>query len=379
MPTKKRILLEDANGKLPEANVPTRLTTEALANTFLTADEVAPQVQAAVAGLDPSSGFIITRDSDGCLVIVNEPAPAPILLGAPSLTALVAGKSQATATWAAPSTLDPLAPITDYDIRYRIVGAGSWNYFAHTASAALTRAITGLANGTVNNYEVQVAAVNAAGIGAYSTSMTVIPGAVNTTVFSHTGAVASADLVTTMPTVGPEAWTGTVGNWEVTSGKIAGKSTAAGNLISAGVGAYGLTTLNTSLNIDTLAGTAISHRIYFKLVDTSTYIYLGVGVSSAGVPSFSAVCLVNGVVITNTFGMPAGAIPSATAAADYPISVVQLTSTTYSVTVGSTNRTITLASDPGAPMAAANKVGITTNSARVKHSNLTVAVNGYYN
>lgn len=344
------------------------------------AAQVPELIEAAVVEMSPITSIeaLVTHDPDGCLVFVTVPEPAPLPLGAPTLTALVPGKNQAAATWTAPSTLDPLAPITDYSVRYRIVGTGSWNYFAHTASTALTRTITGLANGAANNYEVQVAAVNAAGIGAYSASLTAIPGAVNGTVFSHTGAVDAAELVGTMPTVGPEAWIGTAGNWEITGGKISGKSTAAGNLETVNTGAYGLVTLTDTLNIETLAAaTAISSRMYVKYIDSSNYAYLSVGVNTSGTCSFSFVCLSAGVTITNTFGMPAGAIPAATAAANYAVTITQLTPTTYSVTIGSTTRTVTLASDPG--LAGSSRIGITTNTTRVKHSNLTVAVNGYYN
>lgn len=75
------------------------------------------------------------------------------------------GAGSIKVTWSAPVWDGGSAP-TDYVVQYRRLGTSTWTTWAHTASAALTQTLTGLTSGST--YEVQVAAVNAAGTGSFS-------------------------------------------------------------------------------------------------------------------------------------------------------------------------------------------------------------------
>jgi len=106
-----------------------------------------------------------------------------------------AGSGQVSLSWTAPSTNNGSA-ITDYTVRYSSNGGSSWTTFRRSASKAITATITGLTNGT--SYLFQVAAVNGAGTGSWSSnSSTVTP--------------------RTVPSV-PTSVTGTAGNGQVSLG-----------------------------------------------------------------------------------------------------------------------------------------------------------------
>jgi len=70
-------------------------------------------------------------------------------------------------SWAAPLSNGGSA-LTDYTLSYRKQGDASWSEFVHTASAATSRTVTGLAD--TSNYEFRIAAVNTNGTGPWSTS-----------------------------------------------------------------------------------------------------------------------------------------------------------------------------------------------------------------
>lgn len=82
-------------------------------------------------------------------------------------------------SWTAPAS-DGGSPITDYTIEFSSNGGTSWSAFGHTASTSTTATITGLSNGYT--YINRIAAVNAVGASAYSSSssgvlIAVVPGA----------------------------------------------------------------------------------------------------------------------------------------------------------------------------------------------------------
>lgn len=98
-----------------------------------------------------------------------EPPLVPAQVTGLSLTH---GSGSITATWTAPSPRG--SAVTDYVVQYRTTtGPGAWQTFADGTSTATTATITGLANGT--SYDVQVAAVNGVGQGAYSSAVTDTP------------------------------------------------------------------------------------------------------------------------------------------------------------------------------------------------------------
>ena len=101
------------------------------------------------------------------LVVIDAHTPGtPTGLTASGLNA------SASLSWTAP-TDNGGSPITDYTVQYKPNGGGSWFTFSHTVSTATTQTVTGLTNGTL--YLFQIAAVNAAGTGTYSSSASATP------------------------------------------------------------------------------------------------------------------------------------------------------------------------------------------------------------
>jgi surface protein len=133
-------------------------------------------VVAARAVLSPGKSWTIT-DGGGESV-------AP---GAPTGVSGTAGSSQVSLSWTAPSDNGGSA-ITDYVVQYSSDSGSSWMTFSDGTSTDTTATVTGLTAGTA--YVFQVAAVNAAGTGSYSTpSSSVTP---YTTPGAPTGVVGTA-------------------------------------------------------------------------------------------------------------------------------------------------------------------------------------------
>ena len=114
------------------------------------------------------------------------PADVPTgLLATPGVTVM-------SLVWTAPSFTGGAA-VTDYTVQFRTsAGPGSWSTFAHSASGSPAAVVTGLANGT--SYDFQVAAVNSAGTGPYSSSVTASPYTVPGTPTSLSGTVGNAQV-----------------------------------------------------------------------------------------------------------------------------------------------------------------------------------------
>src|SRR5579862_4597554 len=96
------------------------------------------------------------------------PATAP---SAPTGLTPTAGNAQVALTWTAGATGG--SAITDYTVQFSDNGGSSWQTFSHTASTTAAATVTGLTNGTL--YTFQVAAVNAAGTSAFSSTTTATP------------------------------------------------------------------------------------------------------------------------------------------------------------------------------------------------------------
>ena len=90
--------------------------------------------------------------------------------GAPQRVYGSAGNGRVGLWWTAP-WFDVSLPVIDYVVQYRVVG-GEWATFADGVTAATAVSVTGLTNEV--NYEFQVAAVNAAGMGPMSTTSGVV-------------------------------------------------------------------------------------------------------------------------------------------------------------------------------------------------------------
>ena len=130
-----------------------------------------------------------------------------IVPGAPTSVAGVAGNGQVVVSWTAPSSTGGSA-ITDYTVQYSSNGGSTWSTFTHTASASTSLTVTGLTNGTA--YVFQVAAVNAAGRGSYSsTSASVTPKSSDSTL---SNLVSSASTLSPGFTSGNQTYTLVVTN-----------------------------------------------------------------------------------------------------------------------------------------------------------------------
>jgi hypothetical protein len=82
------------------------------------------------------------------------------------------GNAQVNVSWTAPAS-NGGSVITDYAVQYAVSPPGSvFNNFSHTASPATSMIVTGLTNGT--GYVFRVAAINAIGQSAYSTTSAVV-------------------------------------------------------------------------------------------------------------------------------------------------------------------------------------------------------------
>ena len=133
---------------------------------------------------------------------------------APTSLTATAGNSQLALAWTAPS--DPgTSAITGYVVEYTPSGGAAQT--VNTGSTSTSYTLTGLTSGT--SYSVRVAAVNAAGTGAYSQAVTRTPNATALTPLSGltTNGTASGSGTAASPLV----WAGSI-QWGGVSGSSAG-------------------------------------------------------------------------------------------------------------------------------------------------------------
>lgn len=100
----------------------------------------------------------------------DQVSTVPGALEAPENLQLTHGDDSAGVSWAAPTSTGGL-PVVGYSVRYSDDGGANWQ--TETFGTATGQTLGGLTNGT--EYEVQVAAINTGGIGAYTASQTVTP------------------------------------------------------------------------------------------------------------------------------------------------------------------------------------------------------------
>ena len=99
------------------------------------------------------------------------PAP-PGVPSAPSRLAATALNASVALTWAAPS-FNGGATVSDYVVEYSANNSSTWTTFADGTSASPSATVTGLTNGVM--YAFRVSAVNSAGRGAFSTTVSATP------------------------------------------------------------------------------------------------------------------------------------------------------------------------------------------------------------
>lgn len=351
-------------------------------NGRLSEENIDILVGEAVAQSTPVPAGILTRRSDGALVLIAPVEPAPAVPSAPSNVTVTPGVSQAAISWsaaAAPSN----GPISDYQIEYKPVSASTWTVFTHTPSTGLSATITGLANSVA--YVVRVAGINISGIGAYATSANFTPGAVNGVVYSDSFSRTASEIVGTTPNVGQSAYSGAVNQFQVDGSRMVGKSTATGSPVTYDMKAKGDKTIDVVARMSTEASSAVTtRRFYIAWVDTANNMYIQIGVSTAGVATITLAGNFAGTFFTFATGFPTNTIPSTTAIADYSISFT-LTGTVWSLTVNGTTRPATagsgaLTTEQLAAISNATMVAYTaaTTPGNVIWDNVSVSVNGTY-
>jgi hypothetical protein len=169
--------------------------------------------------------------------------------GAPTSVAGVAGNGQVVVSWTAPSSTGGSA-ITDYTVQYSSNGGSTWSTFTHTASASTSLTVTGLTNGTA--YVFQVAAVNAAGRGSYSsTSASVTPKSSDSTL---SNLVSSASTLSPGFTSGNQTYTLVVTN-STSSITLTPTTTDAGATVK--IGGISVTSGTASGSISLNVGTTV--------------------------------------------------------------------------------------------------------------------------
>lgn len=120
-----------------------------------------------ITGLTPGTTYyidILSTDSSGNLAEVDAGSLMTTAYTVPdsptALTATAVASTSVTLSWTAPAQTGGQA-ITDYLIQYKAAASSSYTTFAHAASTATSRMVTGLASSTV--YAFQVSAVNSVG------------------------------------------------------------------------------------------------------------------------------------------------------------------------------------------------------------------------
>jgi len=136
-------------------------------------DDVSIATSATVTGLTNGTSYVFRvtaintagTGTPSAASAAAKPVAATVVPGVPTNVQGIAGQLSVNLSWTAPLERTG-ATITDFAIQYSSDAGGSWNTFPHTASTATAATVTGLMGGT--SYIFRVAAVNAAGTGAYS-------------------------------------------------------------------------------------------------------------------------------------------------------------------------------------------------------------------
>ena len=197
----------------------------------------------------PSSNYTVTQPT----LTANIVAVAP---GAPAITGITAGNGQLSVAFTAPSS-NGGASITNYE--YSTDGGTNWT----TPSPAVTSSpllITGLANGTP--YDVQVRAVNAAGGGAATATVSGTPLAPSSPTISVSPATFASALTTTYGTASSTA------NFTVSGSTLSGNLTVTAPTglevsLSSGSGYVD------SLELTATSGTVSATTVYARLKATA--------------------------------------------------------------------------------------------------------------
>jgi prepilin-type N-terminal cleavage/methylation domain-containing protein len=152
----------------PNANGTANFTIKTGASTTSVCVTI-PPTRATPAALCSASSPGSTTTSTTSTTVAGATTTTPVLAAAPSSVVAAAGDSSTSVTWNAPSSG---SPITGYVVQY-YSGSSSWSTASGCTTAQTNCLITGLANAVT--YQVRVAAINAAGTGAFSVPTSVTP------------------------------------------------------------------------------------------------------------------------------------------------------------------------------------------------------------
>lgn len=111
----------------------------------------------------------ITFGDGSTLATANDPRWNLFLPVAPTSVTGTTAEQAVDLTWTAPAVDPaPALPVTDYAIQYSDDNGATWTPYADVVSTATSVTVTGLTNGTA--YQFRVRAINAIGLGSYSTA-----------------------------------------------------------------------------------------------------------------------------------------------------------------------------------------------------------------
>jgi hypothetical protein len=271
-----------------------------------------------------------------------------------------AGNAQVALSWTTPANNGGSA-ITDYVMEYELTGSGSWSVFAEGTSTATNGTVTGLVNGT--SYDFEVAAVNVAGQGSPSASVTAVPVTVPDapTNASATGGNAQATVTFNVPdTNGGSPITG----YTITSnpGGFTGTGTSSPIIVAGLTNGTSYTFTVTATNaVGTGAASSPSNSVIPATVPGAPISVSAVAGNTQATISFTAPSNTGGSPITSYTVTDNTDTYTATGTGS-PITVTGLTNgDTYSFTVTATNavgtgtastpsNSVTLSTQPSAPL-----------------------------
>ena len=164
----------DANGT-PITDYVVQYSSDGGTSWTTFADGTSTATSATVTGLTNGTAYLLRvagLNAFGTGAYGQSAAVTPrTVASAPTGVVGTPGNGQVLLSWTAPSNGG--AAITDYVVEFSGNGGSSWTTFADGTSTATSATVTGLTNGTA--YLFRVAAVNAAGTGAYGQSTAVTP------------------------------------------------------------------------------------------------------------------------------------------------------------------------------------------------------------
>jgi len=252
------------------------------------------------------------------------------LPAAPTGVAAVAGSTTATVSWVAPAGS---APVTDYVVQYLRGTATTWVTVADGVSTATTATATGLLGGT--SYRFRVAALNAAGTGAWSTPSDAVTTLARPAAPTRVVAVAGSAMATV-------SWVAPAGSVPVTDYVVqyARGATATWVTVPDGVSTATTATVNGLVN-----GTAYRFRVAaVNGAGTGVWSAVSASVTPSGVPGAPTglVAVAGPAMATLSWVAPAGPVP----VTDYVVQYAVGTSATW-VTVNDGVSTATTATVSG--------------------------------